>query len=76
VRGIDMSDTTSIQKVLKEDGDAENQPLNVTGEGPVTSKQIMDQIKFIGDKITDVSRTNINFTPNPPDGVPPIFPIK
>jgi hypothetical protein len=51
-----MSDTTAIQKVLKEDGDSESQPLNAeTGEGPVTSKQIMDQMKFIGDKITDVS---------------------
>ena len=56
-----MSDTTAIQKVLKEDGDVENQPLNSeTGEGPVTSKQIMDQMKFIGDKITDVSSTTIN----------------
>jgi hypothetical protein len=71
-----MSDTTSIQKVLKEDGDAENQPLNVTGDGPVTSKQIMDQIKFIGDKITDVSSTTINFAPGTPNAIPRLFPIK
>lgn len=61
-----MSDTTSIQKVLKEDGDAENQPLNgETGEGPATSKQIMDQMKFIGDKITDVSITTFQLRINP-----------
>ena len=53
-----MSDTTAIQKVLKEDGDSESQPLNSeTGEGPKTSKQIMDQMTFIGDKITEVSTT-------------------
>lgn len=34
-----MSDTTAIQKVLNENGDAESQPLNAeTGEGPKTSK--------------------------------------
>jgi hypothetical protein len=58
-----MSDTSAIQKVLNEDGDAENQPLNVTtGEGPVTSKQIMDQMNFIGVKITEVSRNQLSIT--------------
>jgi hypothetical protein len=51
-----MSDTTSIEKVLRENnGDAESQPLNGTGEGSKTSKEILDQIVFIGEKITDVS---------------------
>ena len=53
-----MDDVTSIEKVLKENpnGDAESQPLNgESGEGAKTSQEILEQIKFIGTKITDVS---------------------
>jgi|SaaInl33SG_5_DNA_1037386.scaffolds.fasta_scaffold73478_1 hypothetical protein len=55
-----MDDVTSIEKVLKENnGDPESQPLNgETGEGAKTSQEILDQIKFIGTKITEVSATN------------------
>lgn len=55
VRGINMDDVTSIEKVLKENnGDPESQPLNgETGEGAKTSQEILDQIKFIGTKITE-----------------------
>jgi hypothetical protein len=56
-----MDDVTSIEKVLKEDnGDPESQPLNgESGEGAKTSQEILDQIKFIGTKITEVSTTKI-----------------
>lgn len=55
-----MDDISSIEKVLKENpnGDAESQALNgESGEGAKTSKEILDQIKFIGTKITEVSTT-------------------
>ena len=55
-----MDDVTSIEKVLKENnGDPESQPLTgETGEGAKTSQDILDQIKFIGTKITEVSAAN------------------
>ena len=55
-----MDDVTSIEKVLKEDnGDPESQPLNgESGEGAKTSQEILDQMKFIGTKVTEVSAIN------------------
>ena len=54
-----MNDTTPIAKVLKQDGDAESQPLNSEGnpdeEG--SPKWILERINFIGEKVTDVSKT-------------------
>jgi len=53
VRGVKMDDTTYIQKVLNDDGDAENQPLNgETGEKQ-SSADILKQMNFIGTKITE-----------------------
>lgn len=62
-----MDDVTSIEKTLKENnGDPESQPLNgETGEGAKTSQEILDQIKFIGTKVTEVStKKENNFTSN------------
>jgi len=71
-----MSDDTHIKEVLKKDGeaDAESPQLNVSGkEGKVTSEEIMDQMKFIGDKITDVSRNStINYASSSLDAISPI----
>ena len=55
-----MDDVTSIEKVLREDnGDPESQPLNgESGEGAKTSQEILDQMKFIGTKVTEVSAIN------------------
>jgi hypothetical protein len=54
-----MTQTTAIEKVIKESGgDAESQPLNGSEETP-SAKAILDQITFIGDKITEVSRLQI-----------------
>lgn len=65
-----MDDTTYIQKVLNDDGDAENQPLNgETGEKQ-SSADILKQMNFIGTKITEVST---NLQDDTPDA---IFPIK
>lgn len=52
-----MDDVSSIEKVLKENnGDPEAQPLNgESGEGAATSQEILEQMKFIGTKVTEVS---------------------
>ena len=56
-----MDDITPIEKVLKEESDPESQPLNgETGEGGKSADQILKQIKFIGDKVTEVSTKNKN----------------
>lgn len=57
-----MDDITSIEKVLKENPeDPESQPLNgETGDGAKSADQILKQIKFIGDKVTEVSTKNKN----------------
>jgi hypothetical protein len=52
-----MTQTTAIEKVIKESG-GESQPLNGSEETP-SAKAILDQITFIGDKITEVSRLQI-----------------
>lgn len=48
-----MTDKEPIDKVLKNDGDAESQSLNGDGSGAATAESILKQMNFIGEKITD-----------------------
>lgn len=47
-----MEDTAAIEQVLKASGDTHEALI---GEEPVTAGKIMDTMKFIGGKITEVS---------------------
>jgi len=51
-----MDDNTAIAKVLDDEGDEESRLLEDNEDDMKTPKGVMKQMKFIGEKITEVSQ--------------------